>query len=1842
MDGGEKSSASQKPEGSSVFTGWKKFFAPPTMIETEQKLETMDPTSRMSFDFMLNQLDILSRSNNDPNMKAQFAYVKADMLVDRAKSKFAEDNIWDFIKWILGTSSKNVVFEQVPFNPNGQDPINSIDDYPIITPWGNKPYTFLPDVKDFIDSIVDKRASVEKYIAKLKLRYPKNLADLWFWWKYIVHKQAIDGTVIEYARALEPYEFLPPDKLPFNPENGAPNPTYPYYQLNPDDPLSQFGNYVGPSFEVQANNPYNPNPPRYGGANNVIRDNLRDMIANNNANPQAVRDLYNEQFKPNTWAFDRVELEDFTAELIGLIDNIADPGERNAMLAEFGYGPADNGLPPPPIAQQVNGLMVNQAIAQAMAQYFANNPNIVVNLQNQGAVPPPQAPPPAPIQQPQAPPVVQPQVPQIDPNLQLQVQQAQAQAQQAVANAQQAMANAQGQEAQAQAQIAMAEAQAQIAEANAQAQVAQANALVAQAQQNIADLNLQQAQVVQQQQAQALIQQNLLAQQNLAPPVQQQQVDAVQAGQALVGALNNVVQAVDQQGQVPDPNVQQLIADVVIQNPQMAPQVDQAFVGFAMATYNNMVAINNKIDALIASPPLVNDYAAIKSLTDAMSKISIPSTVTYVGPTSIPIVGTNFIPSGIPITGISSVPSGIPITGVDSVPKSISIDAYDNTGFPMTETKNETPTQETTTTTTTPQVSVVEKNIVNSIVGQFEKIEGASTVVTKPRVKKMVKKKVEAAKKEAGGSEFFTPEQFTKLETSITDSIKAGFKDITFTSPYTDPQLNEISQQLKTLTTERDAYKQAHASIVEAHKTVIQKAADIQSLPPHVKEEVHDNMMEVSDMEKIVEKIGKGNDEIVKLLGEVITNQKLQTDAMIMSNKQDAVGIARLGMIENTAEKISRQITTSNSTLNEIKQDALKSRKLLNESLHGLGNVLTTQLTVSNQIANNLVAGIVNSDGATAAVKQELQQAVKTMSTIVRIHEQEGVANREEGRKTRAVYNSLYRMAKTSVNAQNGQQTLTQGEVQHTRLSDLVKMGPDIEILPDSDEEEDIPELNPDVEEAEDDDTTGYFNSDDYERLPLEEKQAVVDEAVTEGAKIINEEVSSGRLPPQLQVVSNFIVEFVKSVGADNPVTGEVANAYTSIADPKSEETADVQIKNLTDIATVMANEVEANPHATPQAKQTAVEVKNQIYQLVDGSQSNGGFYQRDGYTMIPPMSMREHRDRRWESEREKMKSLQPAVQLSEDQERQLQTEVINDKNINDAIVEMNMNPDQIREFMTVISNVCLEAGQGNIAAIKQKAANTLAKLVEEKRTQAATARFQAYAAKVSDALANFIRNDLDSRGELNIEGGDRLDKGYDANTEEFRKLFFHPDVSDAEKLDRKEFLSHLKSVDEYCEKFEDVMDTLQDYGLEDTPMFREAEARLEELSKVELRSILSASAGFEEIRRSINAWKSKDQYDFRGWATAMNSVLDSMIAELNIISNDASVPDMHKTASALKEDLQSGLKMMPALKPLRGQTSARDLAASYAKSKKVEEEIMKKMKIVEVDLQAGIYKRLARDQKKAQKQAFRNVKTGEMTEKARVTAQQFWGKGPTGRKTWNFQTNEQGNIILPEGTEYGTELDAGASADLLRRQKLVQEHKMEDHELDQALTQTLKNKAKQFYGSVKERTKHMNTDYKKDQDMIMDYGNERMGNTKQDQRLKAWDHRQKNPTPINKPLKKADVKKAVGQQEIYTGLGTKEQLDKFGRSGGVPKLDKRGKSYGQVVNTMNSADKGNYNTLYMEEWARKNPNAPKAIEWKAMKKEQDELDSLSTKRGMKKISPQKEKRDAEKAMKAYKNFGKQ
>lgn len=244
--------------------GWKKFEAPPTFLQTEEKLETMVPTEQITFDYVLKKLNILSRNTTSQAERDQYDYLIAQLKADRLAGQCTEDFIQDFFLFIQGRSKYNVVEKKFKFNPNG----NRTEKFSgkVTCPWGPKPYTHLFDVKDFVDSLVDQRASVIKYISNLKLRWPRNITELWIWYKYIAREQGVDGFLINYARFLEPYDFIPPEKVPLNPADGSSTYVYEGTDYSP---------------EVQAFRINNPNPPVYNDERtNLFIQQINDLITN--------------------------------------------------------------------------------------------------------------------------------------------------------------------------------------------------------------------------------------------------------------------------------------------------------------------------------------------------------------------------------------------------------------------------------------------------------------------------------------------------------------------------------------------------------------------------------------------------------------------------------------------------------------------------------------------------------------------------------------------------------------------------------------------------------------------------------------------------------------------------------------------------------------------------------------------------------------------------------------------------------------------------------------------------------------------------------------------------------------------------------------------------------------------------------------------------------------------------------------------------------------------------------------------------------------------------------------------------------------------------------------------------------------------------------------------------------------------------------------------------------------------------------------------------------------------------------------------------------------------------
>lgn len=382
-----------------MMKGWAKFKPPPNFVQKEEQLKTMDPGEKLSMDYILGQLNILIDKSSG-GTKSQYEAILADLIVDQKKNAYAEEFIEEFIMWILGRSCKNVRYEHDEFNPNGQRVID-LDPPMEVTPWGNTPYTHLEDVKDFLDQIVDNRMAAIKYISKLKLRYPRNLADLWFWWKYIVHKQGVDGAIINYARWLEPYDFIPPEKVPVNPLENPPDNTYSYFEPNEDGKYFQPSVYISPSAYVNDFILDNPNPPPYDPARaKAIMDEIEEamvelaedpnIVANSEQYQEQILKIYNEFIVKNAYAFCEMDMQRIKTRMQAKVSKMTlEPEEKTHLMEELGL----DQTPDQAMYGRIDSLLKHHlggVLSQIQRQMPVYNPPAQMNYVF--AAPPPNAP----------------------------------------------------------------------------------------------------------------------------------------------------------------------------------------------------------------------------------------------------------------------------------------------------------------------------------------------------------------------------------------------------------------------------------------------------------------------------------------------------------------------------------------------------------------------------------------------------------------------------------------------------------------------------------------------------------------------------------------------------------------------------------------------------------------------------------------------------------------------------------------------------------------------------------------------------------------------------------------------------------------------------------------------------------------------------------------------------------------------------------------------------------------------------------------------------------------------------------------------------------------------------------------------------------------------------------------------------------------------------------------------------------------------------------------------------------------------------------------------------------
>ncbi len=241
--GGGQPQMPQQQEQREDQAKWQKFEAPPNeMLDKEGSYKDMKPTNKDLSKFIQRNLQSAIVNAANKQERAVYQQIAKQMEVDESKEKFTDLYNETFILWLLGKShynkSKKDLYQEfvalrdqagLKLTPNGQTLqenweflksqdtfekyLKDLDFNP--TPWGNKNISFLPGCKEFLDSIVDKRAEVEKYFAKIALNGPRNITDAWMIYKYVIHKNEIDDTIIDYAKSIVgPYDVVSQEQVP--------------------------------------------------------------------------------------------------------------------------------------------------------------------------------------------------------------------------------------------------------------------------------------------------------------------------------------------------------------------------------------------------------------------------------------------------------------------------------------------------------------------------------------------------------------------------------------------------------------------------------------------------------------------------------------------------------------------------------------------------------------------------------------------------------------------------------------------------------------------------------------------------------------------------------------------------------------------------------------------------------------------------------------------------------------------------------------------------------------------------------------------------------------------------------------------------------------------------------------------------------------------------------------------------------------------------------------------------------------------------------------------------------------------------------------------------------------------------------------------------------------------------------------------------------------------------------------------------------------------------------------------------------------------------------------------
>jgi hypothetical protein len=246
---------------------WEKFKTPPDILTVESKLKTLKLTSEQINEMYMNVIDNNILNSTDSKEKKAWADIKVKRKAKTMMKRLEEAFIEDFNLWLHGKSPYNVVSKQTTqYLGNNIVGVVARQNEVEFTPWGNKPLTFIPEVRQYLEGPILNRDHVIKVLSKLKLTGPRNIEEAWVYYKYIVRKVGIDGDVINEQNMFSDFDYL----------------TRNIYKK--EDPGNPFNHLLEVDNRYKKGSANNPAPPQFDQRNyEIAKTEVLQMALNGNA-----------------------------------------------------------------------------------------------------------------------------------------------------------------------------------------------------------------------------------------------------------------------------------------------------------------------------------------------------------------------------------------------------------------------------------------------------------------------------------------------------------------------------------------------------------------------------------------------------------------------------------------------------------------------------------------------------------------------------------------------------------------------------------------------------------------------------------------------------------------------------------------------------------------------------------------------------------------------------------------------------------------------------------------------------------------------------------------------------------------------------------------------------------------------------------------------------------------------------------------------------------------------------------------------------------------------------------------------------------------------------------------------------------------------------------------------------------------------------------------------------------------------------------------------------------------------------------------------------------------------